>query len=101
MTLTPETVKKIARLARLKINDNELDPICQDLSHIIDWVAQLDEINAKDVEPMTSVNIESMPMRQDAVNDGHIAGEILKNAPDAHVGPRVVYCRCRFINLAG
>lgn len=94
MMLTPETIKKIGRLARLKINDNDIEPLCQDLSHILDWVAQLDEVNAQDVEPMTSVNIESMPMRQDAVNDGQIAGEILKNAPDAQMNmfvvPRVV-----------
>ncbi|MEN8236684.1 MAG: Asp-tRNA(Asn)/Glu-tRNA(Gln) amidotransferase subunit GatC [Pseudomonadota bacterium] len=94
MTLTPEIVKKIARLAQLKVNDNDIDPLCQDLSHILDWVAQLDEINAKDVEPMTSVNLESMPMRQDAVNDGQVADAILKNAPDAQsnmfVVPRVV-----------
>ncbi len=94
MTLTPENIKKIARLARLKISDSEITPICQDLSHIIDWVAQLDEVNAEAVEPMTSVNIDTMPMRQDAVADGQIAAEVLKNAPDAQLNmfvvPRVV-----------
>lgn len=94
MTLTPETVKKIARLARLKINDDDIPPLCQDLSHILGWVAQLNEVKTQDVQPMTSVNVNAMPMRQDVVNDGQIASKILQNAPAAQMNmfvvPRVV-----------
>ncbi len=94
MTLTPEIVEKIAKLARLKVQPEVIQPIAQDLSRILDWVAQLEAVDTKNVEPLSSVYLQEMPMRKDETKDGDIASEILQNAPekqhDMFVVPRVV-----------
>ena len=80
MQLTTENIHNIARLARLKVKEENIDALCQDLSHILDWVEQLNELDTKNVEPMSSVNLEAMPMRSDIVTDGKKTQEILQNA---------------------
>ena len=82
MHLTEENIHTIARLARLKVKDEEVESLRQDLENILDWVEHLSEIDTSNVAPMTSVNLIQMVQRQDKVTEGNIASEILANAPD-------------------
>jgi aspartyl-tRNA(Asn)/glutamyl-tRNA(Gln) amidotransferase subunit C len=94
MSVDRATVRRIARLARIAITDDEAKRLEQELSGILDWVAQLDEIDTSSVEPMTRVAAMTMKMRKDEVTDGSCADDILKNAPkvDDHyfVVPKIV-----------
>jgi len=94
MSVDRATVRRIARLARIAITDDEAKRLEQELSGILDWVAQLDEIDTSSVDPMTRVAAMTMKMRKDEVTDGFCADDILKNAPkvDDHyfVVPKVV-----------
>jgi aspartyl-tRNA(Asn)/glutamyl-tRNA(Gln) amidotransferase subunit C len=94
MSVDRATVRRIARLARIAITDDEAARLETELSAILDWVAQLDELDTSDVEPMTRVAAMTMKMREDKVNDGFCADDIVKNAPkvDDHyfVVPKIV-----------
>jgi aspartyl-tRNA(Asn)/glutamyl-tRNA(Gln) amidotransferase subunit C len=94
MSVDRATVRRIARLARIAITDDEAKQLEQELSGILNWVAQLDEIDTSAVEPMTRVAAMKMKMRKDEVTDGFCADDILKNAPkvDDHyfVVPKIV-----------
>ena len=82
MSVDRATVRRIARLARLAITEEEAGRLEQELSGILDWVAQLDEIDTSAVEPMTRVAAMTMKKRKDEVTDGFCAADILKNAPE-------------------
>ena len=82
MHLTEKNIHTIARLARLKVKDEEVESLRQDLENILDWVDHLSELDTSNVAPMTSVNLTQMVQRQDKVTEGNIASEILANAPD-------------------
>ncbi len=88
------TVAKIARLARIKIEDEKLEPLAGELNNILGWVEQLGEVNTDDIQPMSSVVDAKLRWRQDEVNDGDKADSVLKNAPDAEYGffavPKVI-----------
>ena len=90
MSVDRATVRRIARLARIAITDDEAKRLEQELSGILDWVAQLDEIDTSSVEPMTRVAAMTMKMRKDEVTDGFCAADILRNAPEADDGYFVV-----------
>lgn len=75
------TVRRIARLARIKITDEEAQGLQMELSGILDWVEQLKEVDTSDVDPMTRVVPIKLKMRQDEVTDGDKADDIVKNAP--------------------
>jgi len=94
MSVDRATVCRIARLARIAITDDEARRLEQELSGILDWVAQLNEIDTSAVEPMTRVAAMKIKMRKDEVTDGFCADDILKNAPkvDDHyfVVPKIV-----------
>ena len=94
MSVDRATVRRIARLARIAITDEEAARLETELSSILDWVAQLDELDTQDVEPMTRVEAMSMKKRKDEVTDGFCADDIVKNAPevDDHyfVVPKIV-----------
>jgi aspartyl-tRNA(Asn)/glutamyl-tRNA(Gln) amidotransferase subunit C len=94
MQVDEATVKRIAKLARIKITETEAKGLVGELSGILDWVKQLDEVDTKNVEPMTSVVAISMRLRDDKVTDGEIAGQVTKNAPKSEdhffVVPKVV-----------
>ena len=95
MSVDTETVRRIARLARIRISDEELEPLARELSAILQWVEQLNEVDTENVPPMTSVE-EDMPMkkRKDIVTDGDCVEDILANAParegNFFVVPKVV-----------
>ena len=94
MSLDKEAVARIARLARLKVPEEELAPLAGELSGIFAWIEQLNEVNTDGVEPMTSVIEMKMPEREDAVTDGGIQEKILTNATKHTAGffvvPKVV-----------
>jgi aspartyl-tRNA(Asn)/glutamyl-tRNA(Gln) amidotransferase subunit C len=85
MPLDKEAVARIARLARLKVPDEELAPLAGELSGILAWIEQLNEVDTANVEPLASVSDVTLPMRADKVTDGGIAAKILANAPGGAV----------------
>ena len=94
MGLDKATVAHIASLARIRLAEAELEPLANELSHILSWVEQLNEVDTTGVAPMASAASASLPMRDDAVTDGGCRDEILGNAPRAARGfftvPKVV-----------
>tara|TARA_B100002052_G_C15427150_1_gene395384 strand:+ start:136 stop:423 length:288 start_codon:yes stop_codon:yes gene_type:complete len=82
MSLDRDDVRKIAFLARIKIEDAELKPLADELNSIIGWVEQLGEVNTEGVQPMTSVAEMLAPQRPDQVTDGNVTQKVLANAPD-------------------
>ncbi len=89
-----QTVLKVARLARLKVTEDEADQLAGQLSGIFKWVEQLGAINTDGVEPMTSVVDQMAYRRPDKVTDGNRQAEIVANAPESAEGffvvPKVV-----------
>lgn len=85
MSLDKDTVARIARLARLKVPEDELGPLASELSGILAWIEQLNEVDTAQVEPMSSVSDVTLPLRPDKVTDGGIAAKILANAPGGAV----------------
>ena len=83
MAVDENTVRKIAFLARLKIEDNKLQATKDEFNKILDWVDELNEINTDEVEELISVNEQSLRLRDDVVDDGNQREAILKNAPSA------------------
>jgi aspartyl-tRNA(Asn)/glutamyl-tRNA(Gln) amidotransferase subunit C len=90
MSVDRATVRRIARLARLAVTEAEEARLEKEVSGILDWVAQLDEIDTSEVPPMTRVASMTMKMRKDEVTDGFCAPDILKNAPEVDDGYFVV-----------
>jgi aspartyl-tRNA(Asn)/glutamyl-tRNA(Gln) amidotransferase subunit C len=81
MKVDEATVRHVARLARIKVTDEEAQSLQGELSAILDWVEQLGEVDTASVEPMTRVEAMALPRREDKVSDGGIADQIMKNAP--------------------
>ena len=81
MSVDAETVRRIAHLARIAVADEEVPHLQGELNAILAFVEQLAGVNVADVEPMTSVTPMAMKKRPDAVTDGEIADQILRNAP--------------------
>lgn len=94
MTITKETVAKIAGLARLNIAPAEQDNVAKEMSGILAWVEQLNEVDVTGIEPLANVNDKALRWREDVVNDGDKAKDILANAPaetaDFFTVPKVV-----------
>lgn len=81
MQVDEATVRRIARLARIRISDAEAKGLEKELSGILDWAQQLDEVDTSAVDPMTRVVAQELAMRDDVVNDGEIADAVTANAP--------------------
>jgi aspartyl-tRNA(Asn)/glutamyl-tRNA(Gln) amidotransferase subunit C len=94
MSVDQNTVRRIARLARIAVTDDEVPHLQGELNAILAFVEQLNEVDVEGVEPMTSVTPMVMKKRQDEVTDGGDAGLILRNAPstedDFFLVPKVV-----------
>jgi aspartyl-tRNA(Asn)/glutamyl-tRNA(Gln) amidotransferase subunit C len=94
MSVSPEQVRHIAKLARIAMSDEELDRLVPELNNILGWVEQLAEVNTDGVEPLTAVIDQKLRLRDDVVNDGDIRDEVLANAPEAQHGffavPKVI-----------
>ena len=76
------TVRRIAHLARIAVTEAEVPHLQGELNAMLAFVEQLSEVNVDGVEPMTSVTPMEMKKRVDVVNDGEIADDVVKNAPD-------------------
>ena len=94
MAIDAATVRKVARLARIAVPEERLEPLAKELSGILQWIEQLSEVDTDGVEPMTSAVAATLPMREDVVTDGGDASKVLSNAPRAidgfYVVPKVV-----------
>jgi len=88
--VSAQDVKKIARLSRLHVEEDRLQPIAEDLNGILGWIEQLGEVDVEGVEPMTSAVDMAAPLRADAVSDGGKRDDVLKNAPKSDDGFFVV-----------
>ena len=82
MSLNEDDVRKIAFLARIRVDEARLAPLAGELNNIVGWVEQLSEVDTDGVEPMTSAVDIATPLRKDEVNDGDKVEDILANAPD-------------------
>ena len=86
MSLDKDTVARIARLARLKVPEEELAPLAGELSGIFAWIEQLNEVDTEECRAdVVSVSDVTLPMRADKVTDGGIAAKVLANAPGGAV----------------
>jgi aspartyl-tRNA(Asn)/glutamyl-tRNA(Gln) amidotransferase subunit C len=94
MSIDISTVAKIAHLARLKVPEAQLQQVAGELSNILNWIEQLNEVNVEGVEPLANVNDLPLRTREDIVNDGNKVEDILANAPTKTAGffvvPKVV-----------
>lgn len=94
MSVDASTVRHIARLARIAVSDAEVASLAPELSNILGWIEQLQEVDVAGVEPMTAVIPNTLRLRDDVVTDGGRQGEILANAPVAEHGffavPKVI-----------
>ena len=82
MKINKNTTIKIAKLSRIKIDESEIDEFSTQLSSIINWVEQLNEVNTDNVEPLSNVSMSNLPLREDieiAINNSE---DILSNAPE-------------------
>ncbi len=84
MALDPTTIRRIANLARIRVEDDQLEPLSHELNGILGWIEQLNEVNVDGVEPLTGGAQMAMKMRDDVVTDGGYPDKILSNAPDRH-----------------
>jgi aspartyl-tRNA(Asn)/glutamyl-tRNA(Gln) amidotransferase subunit C len=94
MSIDQNTAAKVAKLARIKVEDDALPALAQEFNTILGFIEQLNEVDVEGVEPMTSVTPQRLKRRQDVVTDGDMPEKVLKNAPDAREGffavPKVV-----------
>jgi aspartyl-tRNA(Asn)/glutamyl-tRNA(Gln) amidotransferase subunit C len=81
MSVDADTVRRIAHLARIAVDDAEVPHLQGELNAMLSFVEQLSEVDVAGVEPMTSVTPMEMKKRTDVVNDGEIPDDIVKNAP--------------------
>lgn len=90
MALTKQDTLKVAKLARIRMNDADAEHFMNEINGILHWVEQLQEVSTDHVPQMTSVADLTLPWRKDVVNDGQIQMQVLKNAPNADYGCFVV-----------
>ena len=94
MKIDKNTINKIARLSRIKLDDKESEDYIKDLNSILDWVELLNEVNTENVEPLSNISSSTLPKREDVSKDTNSSEEILENAPDKLEGffavPKVV-----------
>jgi aspartyl-tRNA(Asn)/glutamyl-tRNA(Gln) amidotransferase subunit C len=94
MSVDQATVRRIARLARIRISNNEVPKLEGELNRILDWIELLNEVDTAQVEPMTSVVSMQMRKREDAVTDGGYPERVTANAPQGddnfYMVPKVV-----------
>ena len=94
MSVDTDTVRHIAKLARIAMSDDELERLVPELNNILNWVEQLGEVNTDGVEPLTAVIPNKLRLREDKVTDGNCREDVLANAPVAEHGffavPKVI-----------
>ena len=94
MSIDTATAARVAKLARIKVEEDQLPGLAQEFTNILGFIEQLNEVDVEGVEPMTSVTPQRLFRRTDGVTDGNQQEAVLKNAPDAREGffavPKVV-----------
>ena len=94
MTIDLKTIKHIAKLSRISLEDEKAQKLATDLSSIFEFIEKLNELNTKDVEPLTSIAETTLKFRKDEVKSENIREKVLKNSPsdneDFFVVPKVV-----------
>lgn len=94
MSVDSDTVRRIAHLARIRLEEDRVEPMREELNTILAFVEQLGEVDTSNVEPMTAVVETKMRLRADAVTDGNKTADIVMNAPQSDDGffmvPKVV-----------
>lgn len=94
MSIDTATAAKVAKLARIRVEDDDLPALAQEFNNILGFIEQLNEVDVDGVEPMTSVTPMRLKRRVDEVTDGNQQAKVLANAPDAREGffavPKVV-----------
>ena len=94
MKIDKNTTLKIAKLCRVKVENHEIEELSAQLSSILDWVEQLNEVNTEKVEPLSNISLSKLPKREDISENKNNSKEILSNAPDKLEGyfavPKVV-----------
>ena len=94
MSVDSATVRHIARLARIAVTEEEVAALAPELSNILGWIEQLQEVDVSGIQPMTAVIPNPLRLRQDKVTDGGIREDVLANAPVAEHGffavPKVI-----------
>jgi aspartyl-tRNA(Asn)/glutamyl-tRNA(Gln) amidotransferase subunit C len=94
MSLDAATVRRIAALARIRVEESEVEKLQAELNGILGWIEQLNEVNVDGVEPLTGGARMALKMRDDVVTDGGYPDKVLANAPerigDFYAVPKVV-----------
>ena len=94
MSIDPRTAKKIAKLAQIETNENELEHLAKELSNILRFMEQLNDVDVTNVAPLTSVTPMELKLRSDEITDGNKRSKILMNAPRQSEGffavPKVI-----------
>ncbi|MGR3322036.1 MAG: Asp-tRNA(Asn)/Glu-tRNA(Gln) amidotransferase subunit GatC [Pseudooceanicola sp.] len=94
MSIDKDTAARVAKLARIKVEDDALPALANEFNTILGFIEQLNEVDVEGVEPMTSVEPMRLKRLEDVVTEGGQADKILANAPDAREGffavPKVV-----------
>ena len=94
MSIDKDTVKHIAKLARISLDEKKINSLSKDLSSIMKFIEKLNELNTEKTVPLTSIINTSLRSRNDEVSDGKIRDQILKNSPEKNeeffVVPKVI-----------
>ena len=94
MSIDIETARRVAKLARIAVEDEALPALAEEFNAVLGFIEQLNEVDVDNVEPMTSVTPMRLKRREDVVTDGNQQAAVLANAPDAREGffavPKVV-----------
>jgi aspartyl-tRNA(Asn)/glutamyl-tRNA(Gln) amidotransferase subunit C len=94
MSVDNNTVKKIARLARIHVDEDRREELAGELNAILSWIEELETVDTDNVEPLASVTGHSLPIRDDVVSDGNRQEQVIANAPETTSGffvvPKVV-----------
>ena len=94
MALDQETVRRVAALARIKVQEENLQRLAGELNNILGWIDQLSEVDTDGVEPMTSVVYTVASQREDQITEGGAPEKILRNAPQSdgsyYIVPKVI-----------
>ena len=94
MSIDKDTVKHIAKLARISLDEKKINSLSKDLSSIMEFIEKLNELNTEKTVPLTSIINASLRTRKDEVSDDKIRDQILKNSPEKNeeffVVPKVI-----------
>ena len=94
MSIDQKTVKHIAKLARISINEEKAESLAKDLTNIFQFIEKLNKLDTKTVEPLTSIVETKLQLREDKIKESNIRDQILKNSPQKNkeffVVPKVI-----------